>query len=416
MVVRLLGLPGLSCVIAAILAAPSTSTYTVQLRKQYVPVEVNGRIVVHKTAYFGTVYVGLPRPQEFTVVFDTGSAHFFLPSIACQDEPCLLHRRYNRSASESAVDIDQDGSVVSTDAQERDLASIAYGTGEVIGEFANEMVCIGAPPTENVTGASHCATARVVLAREMSAEPFRKFHFDGVLGLGMEALSLNPEFNFFGQMSRGAGLAPVFGVFLASNDNVHSEISFGGHNKDRMAGPLQWVPVASPQHGYWQVRVKGLRVGDQIVELCSTGDCTAIVDSGTSLLGVPKQSLQKFHWLLARRVNDGEQDIDCRHSPGPSILFELDNSVSVRLDAEDYSRPAAMRVASKSSNVPHTVCRASLMPVDLPALGPKVFIWGEPLLRKYYTAYNAGDKLVGLAPSKQPDESPAGSPGSTMVV
>lgn len=416
MVVQLLGLPGLSSLIAAIFIVPSVSTFTVQLRKQSVPVEVDGRTVVHKTAYFGTVYVGMPRPQEFTVVFDTGSAHFFLPSSTCEDEPCLLHRRYNRSASESAVDIDHDGSVVSVDASERDLASVAYGTGEVVGEFANEIVCIGAPPTDNVTDARHCATVRVVLAREMSAEPFRKFTFDGVLGLGMEALSLNPEFNFFGQMSSGAGLAPVFGVFLASSDNVLSEVTFGGHNKDRIAGPLQWVPVASPQHGYWQVRVKGLRIGDQVVELCSSGDCTAIVDSGTSLLGVPKQSLNKFHWLLARRVKDSQPDIDCRLSPGPPIVFELENSVSVRLEAEDYSRPASMKVASKSSNVPHTVCRSSLMPVDLPALGPKVFIWGEPLLRKYYTAYNAGDKLVGLAPSRQPDESPLDSSGSTMVV
>lgn len=408
MAVHALGLCLFSA-IAAFFIVPTRSMYTVQLSKQYVPVEVDGRTVVHKTAYFGTVYVGLPRPQEFTVVFDTGSAHFFLPSTACEDEPCKLHRRYDRTLSESAVDIDHDGTAVSTDAHERDLVSIAYGTGEVSGEFANEVVCVGAPPADNVTSSSnltssrHCATARVVLAREMTAEPFRKFHFDGVLGLGMEALSLNPEFNFFGQMSRGAGFPPVFGVFLARSDHVHSEISFGGHNEERMAGPLQWVPVATPQNGYWQVHIKGVRIGDQVVELCSTGDCTAIVDSGTSLLGVPKQNMNSFHWQLARKVSSGQDDMDCRQSPGPSLFFELENSVSLRLDAEDYSRPAAMKVASKASNVAHTVCRASLLPVDLPALGSKVFIWGEPLLRKYYTAYNAGEKLVGFAPSRQPD-------------
>jgi len=57
--------------------------YTVQLSKQYVPVETNGGSVVHKTAYFGTVHVGFPVPQKFTVVFDTGSAHLFLPSSGC---------------------------------------------------------------------------------------------------------------------------------------------------------------------------------------------------------------------------------------------------------------------------------------------------------------------------------------------
>ena len=43
---------------------------------------------------------------------------------------------------------------------------------------------------------------------------------------------------------------------------------------------------------------------------------------------------------------------------------------------------------------PHTedgwqlFCRSLLLPVDLkPPLGPLVFIWGEPVLRRYYTVY-----------------------------
>lgn len=256
------------------------SRHTVQLSKQYVPVEVNGRPVVHKTAYFGTVYVGFPVPQKFTVVFDTGSAHLFLPSSACENEPCLLHRRYNRSWSRSAIDIDHDGSVVGKDASERDQVSLAYGTGEVVGEFVNEVVCLGPPPAPTAhEGTSvnaswetseHCAKARVVLAREMTDEPFRKFEFDGVLGLGMEALSLSPAFNFFGQMSRGTRVPPVFGVYLAQNDDVSSEISFGGHNPARIAAPIQWVPVASPEHGYWQVKIKRAFVG--FLYSCACGE------------------------------------------------------------------------------------------------------------------------------------------------
>merc|ERR1719454_1606024 len=124
--------------------------------KQYVPVEVAGRSVVHKTAYFGTVHVGFPTPQKFTVVFDTGSAHFFLPS-SCQSESCRLHRQYNRSFSRSATDIDHDGTIVSNDASERDQVSLAYGTGEVVGEFVNEVVCLAPPPNASWESAEHCA-------------------------------------------------------------------------------------------------------------------------------------------------------------------------------------------------------------------------------------------------------------------
>lgn len=391
--------------------------HTVELMKQYVPVEVNGRPVVHKTAYFGTVHVGYPNPQEFTVVFDTGSAHFFLPSSTCEAESCRLHHRYNRSASSSAADIDHDGSAVANDAAERDQVSLAYGTGEVVGEFVNEVVCLVPPssPTLQVAdgegegasweSAEHCTKARVVLAKEMTDEPFRKFKFDGVLGLGMEALSLNPAFNFFGQMSRGRKMPPVFGIYLAQSDDVHSEISFGGHNVARMAGPMQWVPVADAKHGFWQVKIKRAFIGTQPVPLCEDGDCQAILDSGTSLLGVPSQSLQKLHYMMARKALaslGADQEADCRREPGPALRFVLEQGLEVQLEAEDYSRPAPMKVPSKTGSAATSVCRASLLPVEMANLGSKIFIWGEPILRRYYTAYDSGLSRIGFAPARQP--------------
>jgi len=409
------------CLAAAFFMASLTlgrSIHTVELMKQYVPVEVNGRPVVHKTAYFGTVHVGYPNPQKFTVVFDTGSAHFFLPSSACETETCRLHRRYNRSASSSANDIDHDGSAVAQDAAERDQVSLAYGTGEVVGEFVNEVVCLAPPPSPTLEvadggregasweSAQHCTKARVVLASKMSDEPFRKFKFDGVLGLGMEALSLNPAFNFFGQMSRGTQMPPVFAIYLAQSDDVHSEISFGGHNPDRMAGPMQWVPVAAAEHGFWQVKIKRAFIGTHPVPLCEDGECQAILDSGTSLLGVPSQGLQKLHYMMARKASasaGADEEADCRREPGPALRFELEHEgLQVQLEAEDYSRPAPMKVPSKTGGAATSVCRASLLPVDMPNLGSKIFIWGEPILRRYYTAYDSGLKRIGFAPARQP--------------
>merc|ERR1719437_132813 len=91
------------------------------------------KIIAYKTAYFGSVKVGDPVQQSFTVVFDTGSGHLILPSTACHSETCAKHRRYNRTVSASALDI------------ERDQVSIAFGTGEVVGEFVREVVCLGEP-------------------------------------------------------------------------------------------------------------------------------------------------------------------------------------------------------------------------------------------------------------------------------
>lgn len=48
-------------------------------------------------------------------------------------------------------------------------------------------------------------------------------------------------------------------------------------------------------------------------------------------------------------------------------------------------------------NVTHSVCRASLLPIEMPHLGPKVFVWGEPVLKKYYTTYDLEGERVGFA-------------------
>ena len=101
--------PGLAGDLAALLAkkrekksqaaparevAASEPLHTVKLVKQYVPIEKNGSVIAYKTAYFGKIQVGSPEPQDFTVVFDTGSAHLVVPNSACQRETCLKHNSF----------------------------------------------------------------------------------------------------------------------------------------------------------------------------------------------------------------------------------------------------------------------------------------------------------------------------------
>eukprot|EP00931_Biecheleriopsis_adriatica_P000564 TRINITY_DN10062_c0_g1_i1.p1 TRINITY_DN10062_c0_g1~~TRINITY_DN10062_c0_g1_i1.p1 ORF type:complete len:471 (+),score=92.94 TRINITY_DN10062_c0_g1_i1:70-1482(+) len=396
--------------------------FTVPLDKQYVPVLRDNRIVMYKTTYFGNIFVGLPRPQKFTVVFDTGSGHFIVPSKKCAVPACQSHTGYDRNMSESAVDLDHDGNIVAADS-DRDEVAIAYGTGEVVGEFSREAVCLTRHDgdTEDAALEKHtdCLQVRVVQATEMTDEPFSQFEFDGVLGLGLESLALEPEFSFYGQLNRMGRLKPIFGVFIAKEDRHASEISFGGIDPKRFASELHWAPVAKPEHGHWQLNVRSIRVGNETIELCKTGQCTAIADTGTSLIGVPKAFIQQMHWLLARKVDDervpptdAEDYVDCREEEGPDIVFDLGEGLELTVGAEEYSRPAALRVITNSTGEEQLICRAALLPVDeIPVLGPKAWILGEPVLRKYYTAYDWGQQRIGFAPALQPEhESATGVP------
>eukprot|EP00930_Biecheleria_cincta_P048253 TRINITY_DN335_c0_g2_i1.p1 TRINITY_DN335_c0_g2~~TRINITY_DN335_c0_g2_i1.p1 ORF type:complete len:471 (-),score=72.92 TRINITY_DN335_c0_g2_i1:47-1459(-) len=397
----------------------------IPLDKQYVPVMRNGRIVMYKTVYFGRIFVGLPAPQNFTVVFDTGSGHFIVPSKKCEQPACANHTLYDRTLSESAVDLDHDNNVVPHDS-ERDQVAISYGTGEVVGEFSREVACMSNHMGENASTAiaSHadCVELRIIQATEMTEDPFAHFEFDGVLGLGLEALALDPEFSFFGQITRmNKRLAPLFGVFLSQDDRHGSEVTFGGHDPRHVTSELHWAPVTKAEHGHWQLAVRSITIGNQTLKLCETGDCSAIADTGTSLFGVPKAFVQDIHWLLAREVEDEEaikkNHVDCRTIPGPNITFDLGNGLNLTIGPEMYSRPAGLRVITNSTGEEQLLCRAALLPVEvIPVLGPKAFILGEPVLQKYYTAYDWKQKRIGFAPARQPSHPPDGSGAAHRVI
>jgi len=278
---------------------------------------------------------------------------------------------------------------------------------------------------------------RVVLATEMTPDPFSLFAFDGVLGIGLKALTLKEEFSFFGQMvSQHPAMLPRFSVFLALGEDQQSTISFGGHDERRASTELQWAPVAMQELGYWQVSVKSVRMGDQVLEECADGSCRAILDTGTSLLGVPRQASRAMHRHLARPVPEESyaqpSEIDCRLVAGKQIHFDLGETV-VTLNVEDYSRPQPFNITNPSNpqESGKLFCRSLLLPVDMaPPLGPKVFIWGEPVLRRYLTVYDLAEKRVGFSVANQeavvpgtglttrsPDEAPLDSlvPGAPLA-
>mmetsp|Transcript_22076 Transcript_22076/g.39589 ORF Transcript_22076/g.39589 Transcript_22076/m.39589 type:complete len:411 (+) Transcript_22076:218-1450(+) len=392
----------LSTFLLILVQVTHTTRFTVPLSRQLVPVKVHNKTVSHKAAYYGRIFVGLPNQQSFTVVFDTGSGHLFLPGIGCKDEACLQHRQYDQKLSASAREINDDGSRARP-GKERDTVSIAYGTGEIVGSFVKDVVCVGSPSdsqhkpefTEELP--AQCTLARVIMAQEMTSEPFVAFGFDGVLGLGLDSLALNQEFHLLSQLAGKSNVDPVFGVYLAKPGMPGSKVTFGGHSDGHTRNPISWVPVAGVQ-GYWQVRIFAVRAGDKELPLCEDGECRAIVDTGTSILGVPRQGLQSLLAATARSLpSSGSEEQDCRQVPGVVLTFDLANGVSLELGPEDYSRPAPSQVNSSITGVSHSICRASMLPVEMEAVGKKVFLFGEPVLQKYYTAFDAKRLRVGFA-------------------
>lgn len=370
----------------------------IPLLRESVPVNKGGKEVARKTSYSGKISVGTPA-QEFRVVFDTGSGHVVVPSSECKSETCLAHRRYNLAESSTSVAINVDGSVV-PEGELGDEVTIGYATGQVVGEFVRDQVCLSRGETDM------CLEVSVVMATEMTAKPFNAFKFDGIFGLGLPGLAVAPEFSYFHSFS-GLGVASRFGIYLSgssegeSDSEAGGELALGGHNDNRLLTPLKWAPVLNKELGHWQVRIKAVRIGNKTLNICKDGSCRGIVDTGTSHLGVPGTKFKDFEKSLTSVGVEGQ---DCREVDAPSMELVLEG-FTLSLAPKNYMRPMPMQPdtkalpdsGSKLRGQGKHKCAPKIMPVNMQEpLGPKMFILGEPLLHRYYTVYDRETASVGF--------------------
>merc|ERR1719453_258302 len=341
--------------------------------------------VVHASEYYGKISVGNP-PQEFLVVFDTGSGNLLLPGKECTDEACTSHKRFDSAVSKHSTQIafaDQPNKPVDKGG-DRDVVTITFGTGEMSGVFVQDKICIG----------SICTHGNFVSATEESDEPFSLVPFDGIFGLALAQMSEGQGFNIMDCMVRDKVLkSNIFSVFFGTGDNEESEITFGEYKRSRMATELFYAPVSTP--GYWQVEMEDIAIGNKRQTLCGVKDsskagvprCQVAVDTGTSLLAGPTDIINALIDRLA--VAD-----DCaNYKKLPDLGFIVEGHI-LNLKPEDY--------VDKSQDG----CSVALMTLDIPPPKGPLFIFGDPFLRKFYTVYDREGLRVGFALAKHPGVDP----------
>lgn len=415
--------------------------HIIGLRRESVPVYRRGKIASFKTSYSGVLQLGVPK-QELRVVFDTGSGNLVLPAAECKSEACLMpHRKlYSQRLSNTSVPINSDGSRVHPN-ELGEQVTIGFGTGEITGEFAKERVCFGSDARNASVDALQdavdynplCVEMSIIVAVEMSSQPFKSFQFDGILGLGLPGLTMSRNFSTFDVIVHsGLAAQPRFGVFLCDGEfGEQSEVSFGGFDPRRIMEPISWSQVAMEELGYWQVRIRSIRINGEVLEVCMDGTCRGVLDTGTSHLGIPAPYNKDFEKRLQMDAGDL---LDCRNADAPMLEIELLEGKVITLYPFNYMRrlplrdgvtvgstegvrpkgDAAAKVAGVAGDQQLEVlpespsvepvtrhCSPRLMSVKLPEpLGPKLFILGEPVLHRYYTVYDWQEKKVGFGLAK----------------
>jgi len=325
----------------------------------------------HAMQYFGAVYIGSP-PQEFRVVFDTGSGQMIIPSSKCGDSACEKHRRFVAENSTTAKQIgwaDEPTTPIGS-SDDRDTETVSLLGSDVSGELVRDKVCLG-------QGGQFCGTADFVVLTEEADEPFQNLLFDGVVGLAPSSADA-PEFNIARALMGGkSGDSGVFSLYLADSMPAGGELLFGGYRPERMASALAWAPLSA--EGVWQVLVEDIAIAGKPAGLCGETGCQAIIDSGSSLIMSPGNML----WAIVNRLGI---DDSCTNASAP--LGFLIGGSRLELDRGDYLEQA------------EDGCRLMMASLSELGKGHPTFILGYPFLRKYYTVFDYANHRVGFAPAR----------------
>ncbi|XP_072002796.1 cathepsin E-like [Engystomops pustulosus] len=318
--------------------------------------------------YYGKISLGNP-PQNFNVVFDTGSSNFWIPSAFCISEACRVHKQFQCFSSTSY----QHGGKT---------FSIHYGTGQLVGITGKDTLQIG-----NLTIVGQDFGQSVV-------EPGRTFvlaQFDGVLGLGYPSLAVANAVPVFDQiMKQHLVNKPIFSFHLNKDDNFEygGELILGGIDSSLYKGPIHWIPLTDKS--YWQIRLDNIKVHGKVA-FCPNG-CEAIVDSGTSLITGPSDDIKKLQKLIgATPLVFGEYTIDCSHiSNLPTVTFTIGK--------RDYTISPEQYVL-KEHRQKSVQCLSGFQPMDLATKSGQLWILGDIFMSKFYSIFDRENDRVGLAKS-----------------
>ncbi|XP_058931662.1 gastricsin [Kogia breviceps] len=316
-------------------------------------------------AYFGEISIGTP-PQNFLVLFDTGSSNLWVPSVYCQSQACTSHSRFNPRLS----------STYSTNGQ---TFSLQYGSGSLAGFFGYDTLTVQGIKVPN---------QEFGLSENEPGTNFLYAKFDGIMGMAYPDLSMGGATTALqGMLQEGALTSPVFSFYLGRQQGFHDggAVIFGGVDSSLYTGQISWAPVTHEL--YWQIGIEEFLIGDQATGWCSQG-CQAIVDTGTSLLTVPQQFMGSLLQATGAQEDEyGQLLVDCNNIQSlPTLTFTI-NGVQFPLSPASYIL-----------NNDGRSCMVGVEPTYLPSQnGQPLWILGDVFLRSYYSVYDMGNNRVGFA-------------------
>lgn len=387
--------------------------------------------------YTGKVAVG---SQTLAAVVDTGSFDLVVFSSQCRlcgDAGKLYNDTLSTSYSPGSISAEQNygsGTTKSFEAYETVKVGPFTASNQVFWKVLDAQMPIlndatfqailgvGPPSSALKMALDEAAQARAeVLERQKAGENVTSYwpivkHFDEVAEHAKKSLlfTTNIAAHTLSICLRRGERAP--GVFTW-NDVLPQEM------------PTAFTQVAVVGDTYWSAELRDVKLGpvprfnrEDTPLGCSKVTCSAVIDTGTSLIVAPNDAVTRVNNLLQDWSASGVNCTDL--SALPELEFKMDGKLFT-LPPESYVGELTGRMNDDMKQLlPHVQnengpsCVALLMTLDAPSQFGPLWVLGLPFFRKYYTAFRlkhneVDPKTMAFAPAG-PDCYPMSSEASML--
>ncbi|KAF8946308.1 hypothetical protein BGZ47_000854 [Haplosporangium gracile] len=337
------------------------------------------------TQWVAAMEIGSP-PQEFSVVFDTGSSDLWIPSTSCQTLTCMTLRRFNPSRSST---FHEDGRPWSINYADDSKVSgvLAKDNIKVAGIMINDQTFGMA----SVNSGSTAATG-----------------VDGIMGLGFNSNNGMGNVNtpITNMILQNQIDQPIVSVWLNKASDQDAGLSnggqfiFGGVDPSLYIEPITYVPVTSTKE--WQITIDQIFIGRKELSLSSAAS-SAVVDTGSSYILFPDYLATAFHRAIPNSQYDSKLGwwVPCALANSRSV-----GDLTFVLGGKKFSVPLSDIVILKSAFNDYCLSAIDSWQELAGHGGQSGILLGDLFIKNQYVVYDYVKQQIGFA--EKVDMAPGG--------
>ncbi|KAF7360721.1 Acid protease [Mycena venus] len=321
--------------------------------------------------WFGDITLGTP-PQNFTVVFDTGSFSLEVPGTAC-GAACANQRQFDPSLSTTFKD-------------EHSNTTIVFGTGIGVDPVQGDNWELWLSSVADVftVAEMHVPFGRLFLIINQTST-FAPDPMDGIMGLGPDA---NDLFD-------AGGYPAIFGMlFIPETEGGAGELTLGGVDTTKFDAPLLFSPQQGS--GNWALSSRGIFVNGQTASGLQK-NVTLIFDSGTSNMLFTKATAETIYGMISPDIvanpdEPGTYGIACDLIPTLPAVIDITFAGITGQGAFNLTIPSSELSSGPFRDKPE-LCQTLIN------VSEGFNLVGLSLLKHYYSVWDIENQRMGFAPN-----------------